>query len=299
MVTSLLNRCLLADGDKAQKDVTNVAMKHLTPKIWPQKIEGGTGGVAVGGGETENQNLSGKTGGQWTARRPITRRDLRNSRCAAQGTRRARLHLLEEHGNPAEGGDEKFPDEVQWRRAKMYSCLMRFSSWSSPFSQSRRENTLVKIMKCDTEERGMLRWSTWPQKTKGNVAMKHLTPKRYFCASPLSAADLAAIWARGWGRFGKRWIINTDPDDFDRLNRWQPVVFSVATSKLSKRLVTDLIEFIAEDQVPERPFRREPRAVKRRPKPHQLLNKPRHEMVEISHRSRYTKAKPENITNEA
>jgi Transposase DDE domain len=85
----------------------------------------------------------------------------------------------------------------------------------------------------------------------------------------------------------------------DRLNHWLPVVLPASTAKLRKRLVTDLIELIAEDQVPERPFRREPRAVKRRPKPHQLLNKPRHEMVEISHRSRYTKAKPENITNEA
>lgn len=85
----------------------------------------------------------------------------------------------------------------------------------------------------------------------------------------------------------------------DRLNHWLPVVLSAATAKLRKRLVTDLIELIAEDQVPDRPFRREPRAVKRRPKPHQLLNKPRHEMVEISHRSRYTKAKRKMITKEA
>jgi len=48
--------------------------------------------------------------------------------------------------------------------------------------------------------------------------------------------------------------------------------------------VTDLTELIAEDQIPDRPFRREPRAVKRRPKPHQLLNKSRREMMEISHR---------------
>ena len=83
----------------------------------------------------------------------------------------------------------------------------------------------------------------------------------------------------------------------DRLNHWLPIVLSTTTATLRKRLVTDLIELIAEDQVPDRPFRREPRAVKRRPKPHQLLNKPRHEMVEISHRSRYKKAKQEIITN--
>jgi hypothetical protein len=66
-----------------------------------------------------------------------------------------------------------------------------------------------------------------------------------------------------------------------------------------QRLATDLVELIAEGQVPGRPLRREPRAVKRRPKPHQWLNKPRHEMAEISHRSRYKKAKQKIITNEA
>jgi hypothetical protein len=85
----------------------------------------------------------------------------------------------------------------------------------------------------------------------------------------------------------------------DRLNHWLPTVLSATTATLRKQLVTDLIELIAEDQVPDRPFRREPRAVKRRPKPHQLLNKPRHEMVEISHRSRDKKAKQINITNKA
>lgn len=38
-----------------------------------------------------------------------------------------------------------------------------------------------------------------------------------------------------------------------------------------------------------RPFRSEPRAVKRRPKNHPLLNAPRHEYVEVFHRSRYRK----------
>jgi hypothetical protein len=42
----------------------------------------------------------------------------------------------------------------------------------------------------------------------------------------------------------------------DRLNHWLPVVISVATAKLRKRLVTDPIELIAEDQVSDRPFRR-------------------------------------------
>lgn len=83
----------------------------------------------------------------------------------------------------------------------------------------------------------------------------------------------------------------------DRLNHWLPIVLNASSARLRKRLVTDLTELVAEDQVPSRPFRRKPRAVKRRPKPHQLLNVPRHQMIEISHRSRYKKPADEIIPN--
>jgi len=53
----------------------------------------------------------------------------------------------------------------------------------------------------------------------------------------------------------------------DRLNHWLPTVLCATTATLRKRLVNDLIELIAEDRVPDRPLRREPRAVKRRPSP--------------------------------
>ncbi len=46
--------------------------------------------------------------------------------------------------------------------------------------------------------------------------------------------------------------------------------------KKQRELVAQLLSVLALDQVPERPGRREPRAVKRRPKPYPLLNKPRH-----------------------
>lgn len=81
----------------------------------------------------------------------------------------------------------------------------------------------------------------------------------------------------------------------DRMNQWLPVLQSATSELIRKRLVADLIELIAEDQLPCRPFRREPRAVKRRPKPHQLLNLPRHQMKEIPHRSRYKKPVEEII----
>jgi hypothetical protein len=46
-----------------------------------------------------------------------------------------------------------------------------------------------------------------------------------------------------------------------------------------------LLRTLAQDLVPERPGRREPRAVKRRPKPYRLLNKPRHQFREDGRRA--------------
>lgn len=57
------------------------------------------------------------------------------------------------------------------------------------------------------------------------------------------------------------------------------------------RLDEELLKVLAEDLVPDRPGRREPRAVKRRPKPFPLLTSPRHQYKELKHRSRYTASK--------
>lgn len=54
----------------------------------------------------------------------------------------------------------------------------------------------------------------------------------------------------------------------------------------AKKLRDRLIEIIALDLVPERPGRREPRAIKRRPKPYPLLTKPRRLFREIPHRGK-------------
>jgi hypothetical protein len=59
--------------------------------------------------------------------------------------------------------------------------------------------------------------------------------------------------------------------------------------KKQQQLVAHLLEIIARDQVPDRPGRREPRAVKRRPKPYQLLNHPRHLMKDLPHRGKHRK----------
>ncbi len=72
------------------------------------------------------------------------------------------------------------------------------------------------------------------------------------------------------------------------LRQWEPHLNQAKISRYEQlRLVQLLYNSIADNIVPERPGRSEPRAVKRRPKQYQLLNRPRHEMNEIKHRSKY------------
>lgn len=76
----------------------------------------------------------------------------------------------------------------------------------------------------------------------------------------------------------------------DRLQAWSWAIWLAPTRKRARALVDELLQSVAADLVPERPGRREPRAVKRRPKPYALLTAPRRSMKEIPHRSRYRKA---------
>jgi hypothetical protein len=72
------------------------------------------------------------------------------------------------------------------------------------------------------------------------------------------------------------------------LRQWESHLNQPRVNRLEQdRLIQLMYESIAGNVVPLRPGRSEPRAVKRRPKPYQLLTTPRHEMVEIKHRSRY------------
>ena len=75
----------------------------------------------------------------------------------------------------------------------------------------------------------------------------------------------------------------------DAMRQFSLAIAQARSRKKQRQLMADLLEIIAWDQVPERPGRREPRAVKRRPKPYQLLNRPRHQMKELQHRSKYRK----------
>ncbi len=71
------------------------------------------------------------------------------------------------------------------------------------------------------------------------------------------------------------------------LRNWEPHLNQANLNRKERfRLVSELYDSITQQPVPERPGRSEPRAVKRRPKNHRLLTKPRHEMRVPKHRNR-------------
>lgn len=75
----------------------------------------------------------------------------------------------------------------------------------------------------------------------------------------------------------------------DAVRQYTAAMQSQRSQKGRSKLWDQLVDVIARDLVPLRPGRQEPRAVKRRPKAYQLLNKPRRKFKEVSHRCRYRK----------
>lgn len=71
----------------------------------------------------------------------------------------------------------------------------------------------------------------------------------------------------------------------DALRQYSAVLEQARTNRLKRKLWQDLLRTLACDLVPLRPGRTEPRAVKRRPKPFPLLNRPRRKFVELPHRN--------------
>ena len=78
----------------------------------------------------------------------------------------------------------------------------------------------------------------------------------------------------------------------DALRQFSVALAQARSKKKQKQLIIELLEVIARDEVPERPNRIEPRAVKRRPKAFALLKKPRGEFKEVGHRNRFWKSNP-------
>ena len=75
----------------------------------------------------------------------------------------------------------------------------------------------------------------------------------------------------------------------DSLRQYSNALAQARNRKIRRQLWEDLLWNLARDQVPYRPGRREPRAVKRRPKSYPLLTRPRRRYREILHRNHYRK----------
>ena len=73
----------------------------------------------------------------------------------------------------------------------------------------------------------------------------------------------------------------------DAVRQFSHALAQARNRRQRRALRDELLQVLASDLVPERPGRREPRAVKRRPKPFALLNRPRAEYVDIPHRNTY------------
>lgn len=80
----------------------------------------------------------------------------------------------------------------------------------------------------------------------------------------------------------------------DALRQYSNAISQAQTPAMREQLWEDLLFNLARDLVPYRPNRQEPRAVKHRPKPFPLLNRPRHRFREVPHRNRYWKNNPRN-----
>lgn len=77
------------------------------------------------------------------------------------------------------------------------------------------------------------------------------------------------------------------------IKQWSPYIFQCASGSQTKELIEAMLLYIAKSTIPFRPFRREPRALKRRPKAYQLMTSPRHLFSEIQHIKKYRK-QPQN-----
>jgi len=73
----------------------------------------------------------------------------------------------------------------------------------------------------------------------------------------------------------------------DLIRQWiEPLNEARGKPRIQAQMIAEMVDIIANDRVPYRPNREEPRARKRRPKAYPLLTKPRHEMVVLSHENR-------------
>jgi hypothetical protein len=163
--------------------------------------------------------------------------------------------------------------------------------------------TLVDPEKYPAEELACLyaeRWRVelWFRDIKTSMGMEVLrckTPKMvhkelemFFIAYNL----IRCLMARACLRYGVGMAWLSFKGTVDSLRQFAAAIAQARSRKKQRQLVDKLLEVIARDRLPERSGRHEPRAIKRRPKPFPLLNRPRKQFKEIPHRNRYRKTHP-------
>ena len=79
--------------------------------------------------------------------------------------------------------------------------------------------------------------------------------------------------------------------------RYAEALLQARSKRARRQLYEELLRVLAEDLVPLRPGRREPRAVKRRPKPYPSLTSHRSRFREIAHKNRYWDQGPSKRKN--
>ena len=78
----------------------------------------------------------------------------------------------------------------------------------------------------------------------------------------------------------------------DAIRSFHPEMLRARSAPQVRRLHARLLEILAEDALPLRPNRAEPRAVKRRPKPYPLLTAPRRLFKELPHKGQPPRRRP-------
>ena len=118
--------------------------------------------------------------------------------------------------------------------------------------------------------------------------MVHKELEMFFIAYNLIRCLMAQTSVRH--KVGVSWL--SFKGTVDSVRQFAAALAQARSRKTQQRVLEKLLQAIARDLLPERFGRSEPRAVKRRPKPYPLLNRPRHSFKEVPHRNRYWKNNP-------
>ena len=183
--------------------------------------------------------------------------------------------------------------------------VLRFSLWVPGFRV--RSVTLVTTLldpqKYPAQELAFLyaeRWRVelWFRDIKTSMGMEVLrckTPKlvhkeleMFFVAYNLIRCLMAQASLRY--NVGMGWL--SFKGTVDSVRQFAGAIAQARSRKKRKQLWDKLLEAIARDVLPNHSGRYQPRAVKRRPKPFPLLNRPRYKFKETPHRNRYWKNNP-------